>query len=85
MVNPIPPNNPAPNKCFHVTDEDKSDHPNFTTSKENRIIPIGFPSVRPNRIPRFKELINVLIENSSMAKAVLASAKMGIINKVTGK
>ncbi len=85
IVNPMPPRQPAPRICFQQTEDDNLDQPKETTKNENNIIPRGLPSTKPRIIPRSKELEIVAKENFSITKAVLAKAKMGMINKATGK
>jgi len=51
IVNPIPPNIPAPNMFFHFKSLGNLLMPKLTARKENSKIPSGFPTTRPKIIP----------------------------------
>ena len=51
IVNPIPPSMPAPNNPFQLIPLGKAQIPVFTKIKLKRVIPIGFPTMSPSRIP----------------------------------
>ena len=51
IVKPIPPNMATPNNSVQLMFFGSSQMPNLTAMKVNNVIPIGFPSTNPIKIP----------------------------------
>ena len=79
MVNPMPANIPAASICFQATPEGKVAVLNCTANVLNSTIPMGFPNVKPIRIPKLFNDPRVCKISPERIIPVLANAKTGTI------
>jgi hypothetical protein len=79
IVNPIPANMPAAKICFHATPDGKEAVLNCTANALNSTIPIGFPNVKPIRIPKLFKDPKVCTISPEKIIPVFANAKTGTI------
>ena len=84
IVNPIPPNIPAPKIFFHFKSLGSLQIPIVTAKKEKRKIPNGLPTTSPSIIPIEFAWLNPSCQLPFMAMQVLAMANNGRIKKATG-
>ena len=83
IVKPIPAIIPADRICVQLISPGKSAILSFTDIQLARKIPIGFPVSRPRNIPGTIGSRGGVNRAKSIFTPALASAKMGIIKKVT--
>ena len=84
IVNPMPPNKPAPKIVFHFKSAGRVQIPALTPRTEKRTIPRGLPTTKPKKIPRligWNKLAPMVVENE---RQVFAKAKRGRMKKATG-
>ena len=79
MVNPIPANIPAARICFQATPVGKEAVLSCTANAPKSRIPIGFPNVKPIRIPKLFNDPNVCTISLERTIPVFANAKTGTI------
>ena len=79
MVNPMPANIPAASICFQATPDGKEAVLNCTANALNSTIPMGFPNVKPIRIPKLFNDPSVCTISPERIIPVLANAKTGTI------
>lgn len=85
IVKPIPAKNPAPNIWLHELFSGKLDIFNWIKIHENKLIPTILPKNNPTIIPYPKLLNNPSTIPALKVMFVLASAKIGMIKKLTGR
>ena len=84
IVNPIPPNIPAPKMFFQCKPFGKMQSPKVTPKYERSPIPKGFPMINPRIIPMLLVCVKPSYQLEFIMIQVFAKANNGKIIKATG-